>query len=157
MPRQRACLVSLFSDARSQQPGATKIQTLAASLIIRVLVITNKAALRCRGENTKCLVCRENTKCLMCFSHFLAFTRLKSQSKHPQSQKAFLAYHMEQKPYCFQVPFARKESLAVADRLLVATFVVILSSTAGLQRLHTSVSQEEREVDRSARFTCCGS
>jgi hypothetical protein len=85
------------------------------------------------------------------------FYATKKPIQTPSSQKAFLAYHMEQKPYCFQVPFARKESLAVADRLLVATFVVILSSTAGLQRLHTSVSQEEREVDRSARFTCCGS
>jgi hypothetical protein len=42
----RVCLVSIFSDARLKQATATKIRILIASLILRVLVVTNKATSR---------------------------------------------------------------------------------------------------------------
>jgi hypothetical protein len=51
----RACLVSLFSDARSKQAAATKIRILGASPILRVLVDANEATSLHRGENAKCL------------------------------------------------------------------------------------------------------
>jgi hypothetical protein len=45
----RVCLVSIFSGAPSKQAVATKIRILIALSILRVLVVTNKAAsLRCR-------------------------------------------------------------------------------------------------------------
>jgi hypothetical protein len=45
------CLGSIFSDARSKQAAATKIQILIASLILHVLVVTNKAASLRHREN----------------------------------------------------------------------------------------------------------
>jgi hypothetical protein len=47
----RVCLVSIFSDAGSKQAAATKIQILIASLILHILVVTNKVASLRRGEN----------------------------------------------------------------------------------------------------------
>jgi hypothetical protein len=44
-------LVLIFSDAHPKQAAATKIRILIASPIIHVLVVTNKAASLCRGEN----------------------------------------------------------------------------------------------------------
>jgi hypothetical protein len=44
-------LVSIFLDARSKQEAATKIRILIALPILRVLVVTNKAASLRRGEN----------------------------------------------------------------------------------------------------------
>jgi hypothetical protein len=65
-------LVSLFSDARSKQATATKIQILAASPILRVLVDANKAASLHRGENVKCLAR---------FSRFFTFPRRNAAKK----------------------------------------------------------------------------
>jgi hypothetical protein len=45
------CLVSIFSDAGSKQAAAPKIRILIASLILHILVVTNKAASQRRGEN----------------------------------------------------------------------------------------------------------
>jgi hypothetical protein len=47
----RVCLGSIFKDGHSKQAEATKIRILIVSPILRVLVVTNKAASLRRREN----------------------------------------------------------------------------------------------------------
>jgi hypothetical protein len=74
-----------FSHARSKQPAATKIQILAASLILCVSVDANEAASLHRGENAKCLTC---------FSHFFAFPHRNSAKKRIQTSPNRIRYHI---------------------------------------------------------------
>jgi hypothetical protein len=48
-------LISILSDAGLKQTAATKIRIPIASLILHVLVVTNKATSLRRGENTMCV------------------------------------------------------------------------------------------------------
>jgi hypothetical protein len=66
----------LFSDALSKQAAATKIQILAASPVLHVLVVDNKAA---------SLHHRENATRLARFSRFLTFLHRNAAKKRIQT------------------------------------------------------------------------